>query len=173
MLTLLTGRRGAGKTTTCLRLMRQARARDLHVTGLISPARFADGRKIGIDLLDISSGEQRPLADLAQPQHLSGPRTLHWQFRPETMAWAQEALRRAAPCDLLIVDELGPLELEQQQGWRVALEIIDRRDYRHALVVVRPELLARARELWPQARILEIASPAALDLDALAPGGWT
>ncbi len=169
MLTLLTGQRGTGKTTTCLRLMRRAQNRGLHVAGLISPARFVNGRKIGIELLDISTSQRRPLADLAGPHHLAVLRTLHWQFQPETIAWGQEALRRATPCDLFIVDELGPLELERRQGWHVALEIIDQGDYRHAVIVVRPELQAVARDLWPQASILKVSAPTSLDLEALFP----
>jgi nucleoside-triphosphatase THEP1 len=50
-------------------------------------------------------------------------------------------LRAATPCDVLVVDELGPLELIHGKGWIVALDILQARNYRAALVVVRPCLL--------------------------------
>ena len=155
MLTLLTGPRGAGKTTTCLYLARIARARGWRASGLISPGRFAHHRKIGIDLLDVGGGQRRPLASLRAREEKEG---IKWHFDPAILAWGADILRRATPCDLLFIDEIGPLELIQNAGWHIALDVIDQGDYHHAIVVVRPELLSRARKRWPQAQVLEVSS---------------
>ncbi len=51
-------------------------------------------------------------------------------------------LESATPCDLLIVDELGPLEFERNEGWPAGLAAIDSAAYKVGVVVIRPELLA-------------------------------
>ncbi|HEY83524.1 MAG TPA: hypothetical protein G4N96_00215 [Chloroflexi bacterium] len=172
-LTLLTGPRGAGKTSLCLHKAEKARADGQTVAGLLSPARFERNYKVGIDALDLRSGQRRPLAqrrskatggapfDLSASlkagfAHLRQLETSNWRFDPDALAWGAEVLRQATPCDLLIIDELGPLEFERRGGWLVALDIITQGDYRHALVVVRPELLEVAQNRWPWAEIWQV-----------------
>jgi nucleoside-triphosphatase THEP1 len=69
-----------------------------------------------------------------------------WQFHQEGLRWGAEILRRAAPCDVLVIDELGPLELTREQGWTVALDVLSAGKYRMAVVVVRPALVAAFEE---------------------------
>jgi hypothetical protein len=49
------------------------------------------------------------------------------------------------------VDELGPLEIVRGQGWQKAFNVLNRGDFRLALVVVRPELVDQARLHLPPA----------------------
>ena len=35
----------------------------------------------------------------------------------EVLAWGTRILQQATPCDLLVVDELGPLKFERGEGW--------------------------------------------------------
>ena len=58
---------------------------------------------------------------------------------------------------MLIVDELGVLEFERDQGWVAGLAAIDSGDYRLGVVVIRPELLDQAQRRWPTARVIEIS----------------
>src|SRR4030043_156033 len=55
-------------------------------------------------------------------------------------------LARGTSRCLLIVDELGPLELELGQGLVAALAVLNEGAFSLALVVVRPELLDTLRE---------------------------
>jgi hypothetical protein len=55
-------------------------------------------------------------------------------------------LSAATPCDLLIVDELGPLELVGGHGWVHALDVLRKGDFGAALVVCRPSLLDELEE---------------------------
>jgi nucleoside-triphosphatase THEP1 len=71
-----------------------------------------------------------------------------WYFNLRTLEWGNQVLEISLPCDLLIVDELGPLELTHQMGWRAALDILPLSGYRLALVVIRPELQATARRVF-------------------------
>lgn len=144
-LAILSGPIGCGKTMTCRRVVEQARQRGLDCAGLVSPARFDGARKVGIDLLDVRSGERRPLAEAdRQPGEL---RTTAYRFDVSTVAWGSALLDAACPCDVLIVDELGPLELERGQGWRNALDVLRSGQFRLAVVVVRPALIEAFRRV--------------------------
>jgi nucleoside-triphosphatase len=154
---IITGGIGQGKTTLCRRLVAVATKRGWVVKGVLSLPVFEDGRKIGIDLLDVSSGEKRRLAHRDRPT--DGPRTPGWYFLASALAWGNEKLNRAVPCDLLVIDELGPLELLRGQGWQAGIEALSSDSYQIAVVVVRPSLLPVALEIWPQASVAEIAAP--------------
>jgi nucleoside-triphosphatase len=147
-LALLTGGRGAGKTRWCEALARAGRDAGLAVAGLVSPPVLADGEKTGIDLLDVASGERRRLAERARAD-LPGTAGLGWHFDPEALVLGNALLARVEPCDLLLVDELGPLEFGRGSGFAAAFALLDERRYRLAVVVVRPTLVAAARARWP------------------------
>ncbi|MFN3334166.1 MAG: nucleoside-triphosphatase [Caldilinea sp.] len=154
---LVTGAIGCGKTTYCRTEIDAARRAGLDVAGVLSPARFEQGVKVGIDALDLRSRELRPLAHLrSAAADATGVVTQRWRFDAETLAWANQALATATPCDLLVVDELGPLELEQGRGWTAGLAAIDTRAFDAALVVVRHSLIAQALVRWPDAGVRQI-----------------
>lgn len=155
---IITGPRSAGKTTLCAGLVRLARQAGRQVAGVLSIGVFEDGQKVAIDVQDLRSGERRRLAQRRQAgQPVVGAQTPGWHFDPSALAWGNTLLQTATPTDLLIVDELGPLELEQGQGWTAGLPALDSGFYRWSLVVIRPELLAIARQRWPTAKIISIA----------------
>ncbi len=139
---LLTGQSNIGKTTLVKELVMQARQAGYRCAGLLSPARFADGARVGIDVMDVATGQIRPLATRGQACQPGG---LGHIFDPEALAWGASVLARAIPCDLLVVDELGPLELRQGEGWHNGLDVLNTGGYRLAVTVVRPALLPLAR----------------------------
>jgi nucleoside-triphosphatase THEP1 len=154
-LTIITGDHGAGKTRWCERKVLQARAANLELFGLLSPAVFEDGRKVGIALLDLSTGERRPLARL-RGSASSGLMTADWLFEPETLAWGNRRLSKCGTCDVFILDEPGPLEFHLHTGLLEGFNVIERGLYRQGYVVIRPELLPQALARWPHAQVLEV-----------------
>ncbi|NPV85457.1 MAG: hypothetical protein HPY45_05560 [Anaerolineae bacterium] len=156
-LIIVSGGRGVGKTTFCRTVVKSAQHAGWRVAGVLSPAVFERGSKVAIAVEDISSGERRMLARLPVAGVAEGGiRTPGWVFDEQTLQWADEALARVASCDLLVVDELGPLEIERGQGWVHGLTALDKGEYRLALVVVRPELVGIARQHWRQAECIEL-----------------
>jgi nucleoside-triphosphatase len=143
MIILLTGESGCGKTTLSARVAATLKARGVDVAGVLTLPRFADGEKIGMDVADVRTGERVALAEHA-PRG-AGTADLKWKFDDAALARGAQILRAATPCDLLIVDELGPLELIHGTGWSDALEILRAGNYRAALVVVRPSLVENFR----------------------------
>ena len=137
---VLSAESGAGKTTLCLKTISLLQQRGVEVAGLVSPAQSGQNDKTGILVLDIRSGEQRLLAKRGNHNGLG------WNLDPDALEWGAEVLRSATPCDVLVVDELGPLELKQDKGWVIAWEVLDARDFRAAVIVVRPSLIQTLKE---------------------------
>ncbi len=154
---VISGAIGAGKTTWCSSLVAHVRQQGKQVAGLLSTGVFVDGQKVAIDLLDLSSNTQRRLATRRTAPDATSP-TPNWQFDASTLAWGDDVLRAVERCDLLVIDELGPLELTYQQGWQHALTLLERRAYRLACVVVRRSLLGAFLGIFADAITLEITS---------------
>jgi nucleoside-triphosphatase THEP1 len=160
-LVLVTGDSGSGKTTWCLELIDLARRNGIQVYGVVSPPVLHAGHKDGIDLMDVSTGERRRLAvvrpDAKQDTaNQLGISTLHWTFDPFVLAWGNQILDPLDAGELLVLDELGPLELLENKGLTAGLRCIDDRRFRSACVVIRPALLPTALERWPQAQVVRL-----------------
>jgi hypothetical protein len=125
-------------------------------SGIISPAIFDGQVKIGIACQDIRSNETKFLARLRNPED-AGVTTKRWSFDPAVMHWTDDQLVKAVPCDLLIIDELGPLESEQDLGWRSGIHALESNLYHTALVIIRPSLLEIATHRFKPVQIIKIS----------------
>ena len=161
---MLTGERGTGKTSLCRALAAQARQHGWDIAGVTSPAVFENEIKTGILVEDVRRGENRPLAVVEAGGTFDLP-VGKWFFDRTVLAWGDQVIASSPPCDLLIVDELGPLELLQGGGWQSARQVLRAGGYRLALVVIRPELQALAREM------LNITATLKVD-QAKSPAQW-
>lgn len=141
---VLTGQSESGKTTVCAKLIAMAREKGADAGGVLTLPRYVGGRTVGLDVQDVAEGHVRPLAETVGVTH--GPSIGRFRFHAEGIRWGSEILLRTQDCDLLIVDELGPLELLEGDGWHVALDVLRTGTYGLALVVVRPVLVARFGE---------------------------
>lgn len=150
---VVTGLSGVGKTTWCSEVIDLARQKGLEVKGILSPGIFYGSRKTGIEILDLSSGKRRQLAKLHDGDSgtLSTPR---WAFDPQTIAWANQILKSSSGSDLLVIDEMGPLEFIKNEGLVAAFELLASEKYKVALVVVRSSLLPKMLEKWPDALVV-------------------
>lgn len=139
---IVTGGRGAGKTTFCRHAAARAAAAGLDVAGLLAPARMEAGEKTGIFVEDLRTGSRRLFASTRPLGAESFPMG-RWHIDAQAIRWCDEVLRSAVPCDLLVIDEIGPLELERQCGMTAWESALNSASYRAALAVVRRELEAR------------------------------
>jgi nucleoside-triphosphatase THEP1 len=156
-LMIVTGWRNTGKTTFCQFMIEAARERNLKVSGLLSPGVFENYDKIRIEMEDLSSGEKRVLAHKGfDPE--SEFNLPHWVFEKENLTWGNTVFEKSVPTDVLIVDELGPIELEQNKGWTFGMQALDSGQYKVAIVVIRPELMPLAKQRWPQGQTITLQS---------------
>jgi nucleoside-triphosphatase THEP1 len=153
---LITGEIESGKTSFCQKLADTAQTGGYSLSGLLSPGIFEDGKKTAIDLLDLESGERQRLAVLKSVGE-KGISTTRWSFDPETIKWGNRILQSAAPSDLLIIDELGPLEFSRAQGLIEAFDLIKKGDYQVGIIVIRPALVHQAYRRWKINRILDLS----------------
>lgn len=143
---IITGNRGSGKTTFCKSFIQSAREAGWDAAGILSLAGFNNGVKDSICVMDVRSGIEKPLA-VVNRQRESDIKVGKWFFDPRTLEWGNDVLLSCVPCDLFVVDEMGPLEFNQSQGWIKALKVLHLARFRLALVVVRPELLEQANRV--------------------------
>lgn len=158
---VLTGGRGAGKTVHCAALAEQASIAGWDVAGLLSPGIFKDGVKTGILTQDLRTGESRPLARLSTLNVEGSTFNVQlgsWLFDPSVIAWGNQILQSRQPCDLFIVDELGPLEISRGEGWVNAFDALREVRYRLGVVVIRPECIDDFAKLGFSSQVVEAGS---------------
>lgn len=114
-----TGPPGGGKTTSVEALIHDLRFRGIRAVGILQPGRFHEGRKVGFGIRDVLTGEEAALARLVTRDE--GDHGTRFQFSDEGFALARRAMARTRADDVLVVDELGPLEL-RGQGHMPAVE---------------------------------------------------
>ena len=156
---LVTGEIGVGKSTACRRVIDMAIARGHKVGGILTPAiHDPQGEKTGIAIVDLASREQRLLGVVDQGQ--PGVKVGRYRFDPESVAWGRRALELAVDdgCDLLVVDEIGHLELRRGEGFVNALDIIPSGTVRRTLTIVRRALVGLYLQRLPgtEMRVFEV-----------------
>jgi nucleoside-triphosphatase len=152
---IITGPREVGKTRFCANLIKKAREQNMIVEGMICPPEYSKKEKTSIGIENLKTGEKFILARVRSGE-TEGLLTDHWIFDPDVMEWGNQVLGEVQPCDLLVVDELGPLEFNRGEGWQNGLHLLDGRKFQIAVVVIRPELITVATTRWPNARVMEI-----------------
>jgi len=158
---IVTGSRGVGKSILCRRIAEVARDAGLRVAGILTeresalPRSEQPGGGPGGDryLVDLSTGD-RTRFSRANPdgEAVADALTPGFRFDPGVFERGARALADATPCDLLVIDELGPLELLGDRGWVDALEVLRRGEFGSALVVCRPGLLQALEQKLEGAR---------------------
>ncbi len=146
MIILLTGARRIGKSTMCQRLVEEGRRRGKRLGGFTSPAIFSpQGQKTGAYLQDVRTGEMRLQYSTDQS---AGPQVGPFAMEEEVLQWGIHLVRESlrAGDDLVIIDEIGPLELMKGQGFAPLLRDLECFPRASVLIVVRPELVEALRE---------------------------
>lgn len=183
MLFLLTGDVRIGKTRWLERVVAELSAEGVPVAGVLAPGMWHEGadglEKLGIDNVLLPGGERIAFArrrDLAlaegtfDPESQSAAAQLAWHISDDALARVNAHFDELAQADgsyaavqpgLLVVDELGRLELEHDRGLTSAAALLtagatDR--FPHALAVVRdwlrPHAEVRFASAWRGVQVL-------------------
>ncbi len=115
---LLTGDKHSGKTRFILELAEQTRLHGLRVAGIASPGLWKNGMRNGFEILELDTGHRRLLS-----MRVPGLRPIPFMFDALGLESGKKALStaRCSRADLIIVDEVGPLEL-RGNGWAPCLK---------------------------------------------------
>ncbi len=136
-LVIISGERFSGKSTLCRRLIAVAEGMGAVVAGLRTE--LVDAHTLRV--VEVHTGASYPLT---RPWREGAGPLRDFVMDEAALARSDAALASAVPADLLVIDELGPMELVMGRGWRSALPLLRGGAYRVALVVVRPSLVAQA-----------------------------
>ena len=121
----ITGRPGVGKSTVLRRVIEELKRRGFSIGGILCPdVRGPDGRRLGFKIVDVRSGETAWLAVAGEPGE---PRIGRYHVRvEEAERLGVRALRDAIrACDIIVIDEIGPMELMSPGLKGVFIEALD------------------------------------------------
>ena len=138
MILVLSGPVHGGKTTFLERSLARWAACGIAPGGFLSVAVTGASGATGYDLLELKSGRRHPY--LRREGEPDAERIGPFFFVPSTLERARSIIREADPRELLIVDEVGPLELRGGGLWPVLREALSRPGMR-CLLVAREEIL--------------------------------
>lgn len=152
---LWTGAKHSGKSTSALKLARQARARGITVGGLLAPSVYVKGELAGFDALNIRNNKRARLSRCTG----DGKGAWRFQWLSEGARLAGVALdpRKLKSAELVIIDEFGPLEVAGK-GWRSHIDTLISMADGLILLVVRDELAEYVGHLYPGHRSLRLGA---------------
>jgi nucleoside-triphosphatase THEP1/energy-coupling factor transporter transmembrane protein EcfT len=141
---IVTGPTDGGKTGAVLALAERLQSRGVPVAGFVQLGERESGRKVGFRLRDIATGEEAGLAVLGERSE--GDFGTRYRFLDEGFQLGRQALARVRPGGVVIVDELGPVELRGAGHMPAVQRAVKAPGIAGAVVVVRrplvPALLA-------------------------------
>lgn len=157
--TIITGDRGEGKTTFLKNKIRDLQMQGLRVTGFIAEGIQKDGRRTGYRIINVNTGEKAEFClESGKPEW---ERTGRYYIDPQGLAkgyeWLDpECIRQS---DLVVIDELGPLELSGR-GWDTPITRILREEPKPMIWTVRRKLVKKIAHKWNigKTEIIDIAA---------------
>jgi nucleoside-triphosphatase THEP1 len=138
MIIILSGRVHGGKTTLIQKSLSRWASRGLRFGGFLSLCVRAEGGAAEYDFLDLKDGRRLPfLRRAGEPdwEHIGA-----YYFVPQTLDIARAVIRAAGPDEVLIVDEVGPLELAHGGLWPALSEVVFKPGHK-TLLVAREDIL--------------------------------
>jgi nucleoside-triphosphatase THEP1 len=152
---IITGNENIGKSTLCKKLVIYARANGVMVTGILSELEVNEEKKVSIYSTDLKTEEKITFADYSPGWNVQKPER-KWRFRSSVFEWGNHVLSNAIPTELLMIDEIGYQELENRMGWNECFSILSSQKYKIGILVIRPELIQKAKQIWGPTAIFEL-----------------
>ncbi len=156
---LVTGKVQSGKSTFINSFIQLCKQQNLNIAGFIAEGTFKNSKRESFILHDIETEEKTILGGRSEKEGWSRYRDFY--FNPEAFRAGEEilsgGLERGA--DLLVLDELGPMELAGE-GWSGIIEKLAKNYDIPQLWVVRDRILREVRDRWnvPQQNVVHAAN---------------
>ncbi len=114
----VTGRPGIGKTTLCEKVCSWLKSEGYRVSGFVTREIRRSGRRTGFEIVDLETGERITLASLGRGRLRVGRYSVHVENLEEYL----KGLMNRELGDVVVVDEVGPMELKS----RVFVEFVEK-----------------------------------------------
>jgi nucleoside-triphosphatase THEP1 len=130
---ILTGGVGSGKTDALGEIAEKLRCRGIAADGFLCRRIMAGDRLIGYALVSLRDGWRIPFLHRAAvaAERTVGP----WAVIEFGAVAAAEIIRTSDPNALLVIDELGPWEMEGGGHWPALAEVLDQPGRRFLFVI--------------------------------------
>lgn len=157
---VITGPVQGGKTTFTTTCSSYLRDRGARVSGFVCPGYFREGRRAGFQLVNIASGESMDFGSVKATGGWQPYRRFY--FNPQAFdmgkAWIEQAMKTHP--DLIVIDEVGPMELENR-GWSGLLDLLAELTGQYQVWVVREGILREVLDRWkiPEENVFLIHGP--------------
>ncbi len=143
---LVVGERNSGKTAYIQNALARARRRGLTAAGFYSEAEWLDGVKARFHLRDVAQPGHRRLLASVDPEPGLDLRAGLYYLSSAAFQTAERVLKETGDVDLIVLDEVGPLEM-RGGGFRPALRYLLRHHDGLLLLTARPKVATELRRL--------------------------
>ncbi len=133
MIFILSGPLHSGKTSFTKNLVKKLKSIGLVVRGFLSEAEMIEKQNIGYNLYDLDSGKSIPF--IRKKGKPGWQRIGEYYFIPEALEKALQIIRDKKRSDLLLIDEVGPLELSGKGFWPALSEVLKQEKLNFLFVV--------------------------------------
>lgn len=138
MIFILTGPVHSGKTTLLKKVLPELKEGKLRICGFLSEVVLKNDKIIGYDLFDLK--EEKTLPFIRRSGEKAWQKIGSFYFIPEGLAEASKIILCGRDADILVVDEVGPLELAGKGLWPALKQALSKPLTNH-LLVVRKDIL--------------------------------
>jgi nucleoside-triphosphatase THEP1 len=115
MILVLSGPVHAGKTSLIKTVIKELPSVNIKPDGFYSNSKFENNELVGYDLFDLKREKSFPF--IVKSGEKNWQKSGQFFFIPEALKKAKEIISRGKDADVLVVDEIGPLELTGQGIW--------------------------------------------------------
>jgi nucleoside-triphosphatase THEP1 len=120
---ILSGTQGEGKTTRCLEIVQQLKARGESIGGIVALGFWENNARSGFDLMDIRNHQKIPFAK--REAESGWLKIKGFYFNPKAIKEGESILRLAVQQnDWIIIDEIGKLDTKGYLWSSVFTELI-------------------------------------------------
>jgi nucleoside-triphosphatase len=123
-ITLITGTPNSGKTTVIMKVAEALKTRDYRIGGMTSREKREGEARVGFEIQDLATRKQGWLAHVNQP---NGPRIGKYRVNLKDLddIGAKAITDAVQTADVVIIDEIGPMELCSQAFRHAVLQAMD------------------------------------------------
>jgi nucleoside-triphosphatase THEP1 len=129
-------------------LLEQLNLQQIPVEGLLSRSIYKNQEPFEYRLVNLKTQEEKVLCQ-REPQE--GFQTFgRFYFDLKTVDWGKTILKETDSQSLLVIDEVGKMELEQNEGWWEALVFLTQNRQQPQLWVMREDFVGLLSQAFPQ-----------------------
>jgi nucleoside-triphosphatase THEP1 len=150
MIFILTGAIHSGKTSFVEKIVRELKEEKVQIRGFLSKVVMRGNEIVGYDLSDLE--DDCPIPSIRKKGREEWQRIGSYFFVPDALDRAKSLILKSQKTGLLVVDEIGPLELEGQGFWPALKQVIIKPSL-NLLLVVRRNMLEDVLKLVAPAEI--------------------